>query len=427
MLRILYSFCITLVFLTCSHSALAVNNPLSEDISHLTLFDGNSLDQWKETEFSGQGQVSIQDKQLVLGIGKDMTGVTWTGPVIPWNYEIELYAKRLEGSDFFCGLTFPVGDMFCSLICGGWGGNLVGLSCLDYQDAANNVTGKGVPMENNRWYRIRMRVTKHVLKAWINDQLVIDINTNDYRYTVRYEVQPSRPLGIATWKTSAAIRDISMRRVKAHKRYEPTYSYITEQVQGWTVHTSYALDSNHPDLTQQVTQDLNARLYLVTQQLPQSVLAQLQKIPLWLEYGDSMNPGIHYLDDPAWITEYELNPEKLNTIEINATSFVTQAKANPALLVKSMAQYGSDQCLNDSQHQAIQTVYEKAKQSGVYNKVLFNNGQTAPHPGLQNPKAYFAEACASYFTTNHCYPFVKAELKQHDPAIFALLEKLCNQ
>jgi hypothetical protein len=47
------------------------------------------------------------------------------------NYEIKLEAKKVTGNDFFCGMTFPVGDSFCSFIVGGWGGPVVGLSSID--------------------------------------------------------------------------------------------------------------------------------------------------------------------------------------------------------------------------------------------------------------------------------------------------------
>jgi hypothetical protein len=37
---------------------------------------------------------------------------------------------------------------------------------------------------------------------------------------------------------------------------------------------------------------------------------------------------------------------------------------------------------------------------------------------------YFAEATEAFFGTNDFYPFVRAELLQHDPELFKLLETL---
>ncbi len=97
----------------------------------LELFDGKSLDGWKKTNFGGEGDVEVIDGQIILSMGYPMTGVTLAGGNLPTrNYEISLEAKRIEGTDFFCGLTFPVNDSHCSLIAGGWGGTLVGLSCI---------------------------------------------------------------------------------------------------------------------------------------------------------------------------------------------------------------------------------------------------------------------------------------------------------
>ena len=53
--------------------------------------------------------------------GSTMTGVTWTGKVLRNNYELTLEGMRLDGSDFFCTTTFPVGDEPCTLVVGGSG------------------------------------------------------------------------------------------------------------------------------------------------------------------------------------------------------------------------------------------------------------------------------------------------------------------
>ena len=61
-----------------------------------------------------------------MGMGY-MTGITWTNEMPRMGYEISLEAMRVEGSDFFCGLTFPVGKDYLSLIVGGWGGRRGGV------------------------------------------------------------------------------------------------------------------------------------------------------------------------------------------------------------------------------------------------------------------------------------------------------------
>ena len=185
--------------------------PAAED--GRALFDGKTLTGWKVTPFGGEGKVEVQDGQLILNQGAgDLTGVTWTAGGLPnMNYEVSLEAMRVDGSDFFCGLTFPVRNTCCSLIVGGWGGSLVGLSCFDFMDAANNETTKIIPFDNKRWYAIRLRVTETKIEAWIDDKQVVDAEPGTRKISVRIEVEESQPFGVAAFRTKAAIRNIHIR------------------------------------------------------------------------------------------------------------------------------------------------------------------------------------------------------------------------
>ncbi len=179
-----------------------------------SLFDGKSLGQWKSTEFGGEGHVTVANGQINLEAGADLTGITWTGGPLPkMNYEISLEAVKTGGSDFFCGLTFPVANSFCSLILGGWGGGIVGLSSLDGHDASDNETTQVLDFPENRWYKVRVRVLPTKIQAWLDDKNIIDEDTSEHSIDIRMEVELSKPLGIATWKTSAALRNIKIRRL----------------------------------------------------------------------------------------------------------------------------------------------------------------------------------------------------------------------
>jgi hypothetical protein len=184
-----------------------------------SVFNGKNLDGWKVTDFTGTGKVEAKDGQLILHRGQgDLTGVTWAGkredlPQV--NYEIALEAMRVDGDDFFCGLTFPVKKDCISLIVGGWGGSLVGLSSLDGYDASENETTRSMTLEKGRWYRIRVKVTAAKIEAWIDDEQVVDCEIGERKISVRWEVEPSQPLGVAGWQTKAAIRHWRLRRLPA--------------------------------------------------------------------------------------------------------------------------------------------------------------------------------------------------------------------
>jgi hypothetical protein len=178
------------------------------------MFDGHSLTGWRETPFAGRGDVHCQDGVIVLTMGDPFTGINWTNDFPKMNYEVALDAMRVMGSDFFCGLTVPVGDSFCSLIVGGWGGSLVGISSLDGMDASENETTKFVTFETGHWYRIRMRVTARRLQAWIDNEKLVDVDTSEKRISLRPgDIELSKPFGLAAWQTSGAYREIKFRKV----------------------------------------------------------------------------------------------------------------------------------------------------------------------------------------------------------------------
>ena len=106
------------------------------------LFDGKSLDNWKVPAFGGEGEVTVAEGAIVMAMGNNMTGVTYTGTVPRIDYELTLEGKRIAGGDFFATTTFPVGKDPCSFVTGGWGGTVIGLSCIDFYDASDNPTTK---------------------------------------------------------------------------------------------------------------------------------------------------------------------------------------------------------------------------------------------------------------------------------------------
>ncbi len=184
------------------------------------LFDGKSLAGWKATDFFEAGKVHIKDGAIVMEKGNRMTGVTYAGKDFPkLDYEVTLEGKKLSGDDFFCTTTFPVGNTFCSLVVGGWGGRVVGISSINGADASENETNRDKEFKEGQWYRVRIRVTAKRIDAWIGDEKVVDLNTDGVKLSTRIECIACQPFGIATWNTVGAVRDIRVRLLSdAEKR-----------------------------------------------------------------------------------------------------------------------------------------------------------------------------------------------------------------
>jgi hypothetical protein len=185
--------------------------------SWIRLFDGKTLEGWKAASFGGEGQVRVEGERIVLDFGEMLTGITYAKEFPKLDYEIRLEAMRVDGIDFFCGLTFPVRDSHCSLIVGGWAGAVVGLSSIDGRDASENETTRYMKFETGRWYRIRVRVTAERIEAWIDGEQVVNQTIRGRKISTRTEVALCKPLGIAAWQTKAALRNIEYRRLAAHE------------------------------------------------------------------------------------------------------------------------------------------------------------------------------------------------------------------
>ena len=187
--------------------------PLLEKDSSL-LFNGTTLDGWEITNFGPQGPVYVSGDKIILGMGDGCTGITWKKEFPAINYEVTLDAMRVNGTDFFCGMTFPVGKDPCSLIIGGWGGATVGLTSINGLDASENETTRLMRFENNQWYNICLVVKENEIKAWIDSVLVVDLITEGKQLSIRPELELSKPFGIASWTTTAALKNIRMKRIK---------------------------------------------------------------------------------------------------------------------------------------------------------------------------------------------------------------------
>jgi hypothetical protein len=175
------------------------------------LLDGQSLDGWKIADVGGQGEVTVEGGVVSLGMGADLTGITYTRDFPTCDYEFQMEARRVEGVDFFGTVTFPVGDSFCSLVVGGWGGSIVGISCINGSSANENETTKYLRFAKGQWYRVRIVVQSDRIQAWIDDQQVVDLETAHRQLSTRVEVYRCQPLGVASWVTRAELRHLRYR------------------------------------------------------------------------------------------------------------------------------------------------------------------------------------------------------------------------
>ena len=182
----------------------------------IILFDGKSLNDWESVDIGASGTVELEGGLMIINQGDSISGAVYKKAAsLPMtNYEISLEAKRLEGVDFFCGLTFPVGSVktCATLVCGGWGGAVTGISNIDNLDASENSTSNFVRYEDNKWYAVKVRVTPENLSVWIDDKHLIDQDLKDKKVNVRPgPIESYLPLSFTTYATTAAIRNVKLK------------------------------------------------------------------------------------------------------------------------------------------------------------------------------------------------------------------------
>lgn len=156
------------------------------------------------------GQIDTREP-LRIGWGETMTAVRWTGEPPTPPFELELMAKRIDGTDFFCAVTFPVRgpDECVTLIVGGWGGGTVGISSIDGKDASENESTSLHAFETDVWYAIRLVRNGERIETWINGEKVIDVDTTGKTLALRPgPIEECAPFGLATWQTTAVIRNV---------------------------------------------------------------------------------------------------------------------------------------------------------------------------------------------------------------------------
>ena len=181
------------------------------------LFDGETLEGWEVTDYIATEGAGVKEGGVIeIRPGQPLGGIRWVGEELPKvDYEIELEARRVEGDDFFCCLTFPYKEKHASFVVGGWGGYLTGISNVGGYDASENSTMGIGSFTNGTWYKIRLRATGDQIETWIDGEPSVNLVTTDKRIEMRFgEIEESVPMGVSVFMTTAEIRNIHLKRLE---------------------------------------------------------------------------------------------------------------------------------------------------------------------------------------------------------------------
>jgi hypothetical protein len=203
--------------------------------------------EWKLQETAPEGKMAVVPEvketepvagRAPLGEGAKKAGVLLLGPGEPFsivkyegkqplpvdNYEVRWEAMRVDGSDFFAALTFPVGsaEQCATFVNGGWGGWVTGVSSLNDLFANENETTGSVEFQQGRWYEFTLQVNKECLRALIDGKEKFKVALKGKTIGMHpSDIRKSMPFGFATYSTKGAVRNVRIRPLKPGELVAP--------------------------------------------------------------------------------------------------------------------------------------------------------------------------------------------------------------
>ena len=208
--------------------------------------------------------------------------------------------------------------------------------------------------------------------------------------------------------------------------FDPTDHYEVRALEGWSVLVNKSLIKDNPELAARTLEHLKYQLYQVVHKVPAAAVEKLRKVRIWVEENETHHPCMAYHPDAGWLREHGMNPEKARCVEVaNAKNFLSWTKEQPWMVLHELSHAYHHQFLEGGfENPEVGEAYRGAMSKKEYASVLHYDGKTVAAYAQTDPQEYFAEATEAFFGANDFFPFVRAELVKHDPAIEAILAKL---
>jgi hypothetical protein len=216
-------------------------------------------------------------------------------------------------------------------------------------------------------------------------------------------------------------------RARARARSDSANNaYETKNLSGWTLHISPKIDTAAWNKALPL---LQAQLDEIIRVVPAKAVAELQKVPLWInpEYPN-VPPRAEYHPGAGWLKDNGRDPAMAKGVEFtNVRIFEAETRRMPNFALHELAHAFHDRVLG-FENALIEAAYQKARAAGLYDRVQRQDSEGRKRLdrayALTNAKEYFAECTEAFFTKNDFFPFTRDELQKHDPEMFDLLTQL---
>ncbi len=179
------------------------------------LYDGADLSSWELGVYGESDEYEVLEGGVVIPQTAALAGMTFRGALPTAPYRLSVEATRRYGADFFLGVTFPVAGDHLTLVLGGWGGMVSGLSSIDGLDASRNATRTLRHFPNGKRHEVEIDVTEAAVRVRVDGEPFLSASLEGREVGLRVDVEPSHPLGIATYATSTQVHRVRVLEVRS--------------------------------------------------------------------------------------------------------------------------------------------------------------------------------------------------------------------
>ena len=207
---------------------------------------------------------------------------------------------------------------------------------------------------------------------------------------------------------------------------KPT-SHTVRNLEGWTVRVDdRLLQAPNDVMGARAIRFLEGKLADIKAVVPEDRLKKLQSFTIVLDLSHGKLRAMQYHPSAVWLKVNGYSTDLAKCVHIpRAADLSIRRNINeqPWVILHELAHAYHDQVLGFNEPR-IREAYEKFKKSGHGDKVLLYNGKRVRHYALTNQMEFFAEMTEAYYGVNDFFPFNRAELREAEPGIFALLSDI---
>lgn len=166
--------------------------------------------------------------------------------------------------------------------------------------------------------------------------------------------------------------------------------------------------------------------------LPANALKHLRGILIWVEWDniDRGNPKVlaKYYGGRIWTLDGSSHPLKSNAVEVLSLKRLAQEKAvtrekRRLVLLHELAHAVHHLALGFDNVDVV-FAYNQAMDRRLYDKVKDSFGREVRAYAATNEAEYFAELTCAYLDRCLYFPFTRADLREHDPTGYRLMQKV---